>query len=177
MKHKAWVSIIGLVVVAMGVVLALSLFAQRSSPALATIVTSSESTTVIVPAPTPDLRINRVVRQGELTMLVLSLRNYCGEARNVNPDPQNKFVSVELVIGNQSNQVVTLDLRNVQIVTEDGSAYPLLQNGCAPAFAATAIPANGLTRGQLAFDIPINKTPKLLRYTLGDKAMIAGLRY
>lgn len=177
MKHKAFVSIVGLVVVAVGVMFVLSLFAQRSNSAPATPVMQPAVAAVVTLAPTDDLRMYRVVRQNDLTTLVLSLRSYCGDARSVNPDPQNKIVSVELVIGNQGSQVVALELRNVQLITEDNSAYPLTQTGCAPAFSATAIPVNGLTRGQLAFDIPISKTPKLLRYTLGDTEVIAGLRY
>ena len=177
MKQKALISIVGLVVVAVGVVFVLSLLTRRSNPAPATAVIEPQVTIAATPIPTDDLRMNRVVRQNTITTLVLSLRSYCGNARNANPDPQNKVVSVDLVIGNQGNQVVTLDLRDVQLITEDGSAYSLLQNGCAPAFTATAIPANGLTRGQLAFDIPAGKTPKLLRYTLGDTDVIAGLRY
>lgn len=177
MKYKALISILGLVVVAAGVLFVISLVAQRGSPVPASVVTSPESATAVAPAPTDDLRMNRVVRHDNLTTLILSLRNYCGDVRDVNPDPQNQFVSVELIIGNQGSQAVPLDLRNVEIVTEDDSVYPLMQATCVQGFAATAIPANGLTRGQLAFDIPVGETPKLLRYTLGDSAIVAGLRY
>lgn len=177
MRQKALISIVGLVILAMGGVLLLRLFAQRGSPAPASADIPAQVATVATPIPTADLRMNRVVQQDNLTTLVLSLRNYCGDARNVNPSPQNHFVSVELVIGNQGSQTLTLDLRDVQIVTEDDRVYPLLQAACASAFTTTVIPANGLARGQLVFDIPAGEAPKLLRYTLGGTAVIAGLRY
>jgi hypothetical protein len=177
MKQKALISIVGLVVVAMGAVLVLRMFAQRGSPAPATAVMPPQVATAVTPVPTDDLRMNRVVQNDDLTTLVISLRNYCGDARNVSPNPQNQFVSVEFVIGNQGSQTIALDLRDAQIITEDDKVYPLLQAGCVQGFAAAAIPANGLARGQLVFDIPAGEKPKLLRYTLGDTAVIAGLRY
>lgn len=177
MKQRAVFAIVGLVVLGIGVVLVLRMFTQRGSPTPAPAVIQPQAVIAATPISTDDLRMNRVVQSNGLTTLVLSLRNYCGDARNVNPNSQNQFVSVELIIGNQGSQTMTLVLSNVQIVTESDKAFPLLQAGCAQGFVADAIPANGLARGQLVFDIPAGETPKLLRYTLGDTAVIAGLRY
>jgi hypothetical protein len=178
MKHKAAISFAGLVIAAVVVVMGLSVLTRSTS--------SSETERIDQPAiaqaasapvATDDLRMHRVVQQGPFTTLVLSLRNYCGKLRKTSPDPEKQFISVELVIGNLSGQLLPLALRDVELVTENDSAYPLTQSECPPAFTAAQIQANGLVRGQLMFDIPAGESPKLLRYTLDNTVVIAGLRY
>jgi hypothetical protein len=70
---------------------------------------------------------------------------------------------------------LVLSLRNYCGKLRKTSPDP--QSECPPAFTAAQIQANGLVRGQLMFDIPAGESPKLLRYTLDDTVVIAGLRY
>lgn len=178
MKHRAVLSFAGLVIAAVVVVMGLSVLSRQAGSSQADKVGQpAVAQTTSAPAMIDDLRINRVVRHGSFTTLVLSMRNYCGKLLEPNPDPQKKFVSVELVIGNQSGQVLPLALQDSELITENDTAYPLMQDGCPPAFSATAIPSNGLARGQLVFVIPAGETPKMLRYLLADTLMTVSLRY
>lgn len=173
MKHKALLSFAGLGVLA---VLAI-VFIQGRQPAVAPVVPAQMDDSPATLLPTDDLRMNRVVQHGDYTALVVSLRSYCGKQLAPYADPQKKYVSVELVIGNQGVHALPAALRDVELVTEDGSTYPLELTDCTPSFIGQEIPAAGLLRGQLVFVIPAGNTPKLVRYTLGDTAVIAGLRY
>jgi hypothetical protein len=173
MKHKALLSFAGLAMLAVLIIV----FIQGRQPANAPVSTGSTNDSPAAVQPADDLRMNRVVQHGNYTALVLSLRNYCGKLLAPNADPQRKFVSVDMVIGNQGAQALPAALRDVELVTEEGSTYPLERTDCAPSFAGQEIPANGLLRGQLVFVIPAGNTPKLVRYTLGDTAIITGLRY
>lgn len=177
MKHKAVISFAGLSLAGVIVVLGLVMLSRRAGPLPAATIASQPLASVDSPAIEGEMRMHRIVQQGDLTTLVLSLRGYCGSSLQPFTEPQKQFVSVELVIGNQTAQALPLTLGNVELVTESDKAYPLLQNECPPAFSLNEIPANGLVRGQLAFRIPAGESPKLIRYTLGERALISGLRY
>jgi hypothetical protein len=179
MKQKVVVSVAGVVVIFLLAVLAVNGILGQESRSSNPGAQPVSQVLQITGVPTEDLRMNRVLRHGSFTTLILSLRNYCGDVPVANPDPRKQWVQVELVIGNGNTEPLPLllALKDVLLVTESDQAYPPTQRECPVTFGVPDLPANALTRGTLVFDIPAGETPKLLRYTLDGTDVVAGLRY